>query len=433
MREEQPGPAPQPRAADLLALSFGTVAAMWTVGYLSHIPPLAPPTWLVATLLAITVLLGGYQTGRYTARGFRGGLLVGLISGFVNVLVLMSVIGGDEPGSTVPSAPLFVLGSLLLNCVLATVGAAVGTTRRAASRLQPNWTAVLTSVTAATTFVLLFAGGLVTSLGAGMAVPDWPTSFGYNMFLYPLAKMSGGIYFEHAHRLLGTLVGLLTLVQAIFLTATQRRPLLTALSWGIFALVAFQGVLGGMRVIDDDTTVGFIHGVLAQLLFAALMTVAVLTSTRWNTDEPVHVSASAGIDRQLSVWLAGVLVMQLLLGAYMRHMQADGGSIHVLYTHMTVAVIALGLAVAAGTRAWGIYPTVRMVRKSGLGLIHLVTLQVALGVTTWAVGAYGNPNPTTVQVVFATLHQAVGALLLAWTVRLILWEHRLLLPEKKAA
>ena len=76
---------------------------------------------------------------------------------------------------------------------------------------------------AAATFILLMAGGLVTSNRAGMAVPDWPATFGSNMFLYPLSKMTGGIYFEHTHRLLGTFVGLAAITLAVFLQIVERR------------------------------------------------------------------------------------------------------------------------------------------------------------------------------------------------------------------
>ena len=67
-----------------------------------------------------------------------------------------------------------------------------------ASRAAVHWWAVLTAML---TFVLLCSGGLVTSHGAGMAVPDWPNSFGYNMFLFPVSRWVGGIFYEHTHRL----------------------------------------------------------------------------------------------------------------------------------------------------------------------------------------------------------------------------------------
>ena len=72
----------------------------------------------------------------------------------------------------------------------------------------PNcWPHRLAVLTTAATFLLILAGGVVTNTGTGMAVPDWPTTFGYNMFLYPLSRMTGGVYYEHAHRLFGSLVG----------------------------------------------------------------------------------------------------------------------------------------------------------------------------------------------------------------------------------
>ena len=88
----------------------------------------------------------------------------------------------------------------------------------------------------------------MTSAEAGLAVADWPTSFGYNMFLYPFSRMTGGIYYEHAHRLLGALVGLTTLVLALFLQRVETRRWVRRLGWAALLMVVVQGVLGGLRV-----------------------------------------------------------------------------------------------------------------------------------------------------------------------------------------
>ncbi len=105
------------------------------------------------------------------------------------------------------------------------------------------------------TFPLIWVGGLVTSTKAGMAVPDWPTTYGYNMFLYPWETWLMGpwdVFIEHGHRLLGSLVGLVTIVLVIVVQKLDNRLWMRKLV--VFALVAViaQGVLGGVRVVEND-------------------------------------------------------------------------------------------------------------------------------------------------------------------------------------
>ena len=115
------------------------------------------------------------------------------------------------------------------------------------------WTALFSKVGVAATFLLVVAGGLVTSNEAGLAVVDWPNSFGSNMFLFPLARMTGGIYYEHAHRLFGALVGLTTIVLAVRLWRYDNRGWLKRLSLVAVVLVIVQGSLGGLRVTGGFT------------------------------------------------------------------------------------------------------------------------------------------------------------------------------------
>jgi cytochrome c oxidase assembly protein subunit 15 len=110
------------------------------------------------------------------------------------------------------------------------------------------WPHRLALATTVTTFLLILAGGIVTNTGTGMAVPDWPTTFGHNMFLYPWSQMVGGILYEHAHRLIGSLVGALTLTLAIFLWALEPRKWVRGLGIAALGAVVVQGVLGGLRV-----------------------------------------------------------------------------------------------------------------------------------------------------------------------------------------
>ncbi len=212
-----------PRGAETLALGFGTSVAMWFVGYLCRMPPAAVPSWLLALLLLGCLAGGGFVAGRLGARGWRSGLAAGLLSSVVNLLILGSLLGGARADQVVPSALWWIPGSLLLGAGLASAGAAAGARSRGSGVGAVNWTGALAGVAAAATLLQLLVGGLVTGEKAGLSVVDWPNSFGYNMFLYPLSRMTGGIYYEHAHRLFGSLVGLTTVVFAAHLLAAERR------------------------------------------------------------------------------------------------------------------------------------------------------------------------------------------------------------------
>src|ERR687898_1549078 len=123
----------------------------------------------------------------------------------------------------------------------------IRSTRR--SKHPSVWPHRLSVALACATFALLLIGGLVTSKGVGLAVPDWPTTFGYNMFLYPWSKMIGAIFYEHSHRLVAAFVGLLTIALAVIFWLRERRAWLRWLGVVALALVITQGVLGGLRVV----------------------------------------------------------------------------------------------------------------------------------------------------------------------------------------
>jgi cytochrome c oxidase assembly protein subunit 15 len=226
------------------------------------------------------------------------------------------------------------------------------------------------------TFVLLGIGGLVTSHGAGMAVPDWPTSYGYNMFFLPIRFWHGGVFYEHTHRLWASLTGVLVVGLTRWLGgAASRKPLaivggaelsagflllwldpkwsgaghflsgiggvvlvasaiwarnepserpLPLLGWLAFGLVQLQGLLGGLRVVLFEDQLGIVHGTLAQLFFVLLCVIAVRTS-RWR--DLFRASADpAGLPRHPARWLfigaTALVFVQLVLGASMRHQHA---------------------------------------------------------------------------------------------------------------
>src|SRR3954453_13049152 len=140
----------------------------------------------------------------------------------------------------------------------------------------------LALLTAIATFPLIFMGGLVTSHGAGMSVPDWPNSYGYNMFTFPpsiwLGRQAGGIFYEHSHRLMGSVVGMLSIALTIWAWKTEPRRWVRWLATGVLGAVVFQGVLGGLRVVLVKLDLAIVHACVAQAFFCLTALCAIVTS-----------------------------------------------------------------------------------------------------------------------------------------------------------
>lgn len=175
--------------------------------------------------------------------------------------------------------------------------------------------------TALATLGLIALGGLVTSHGAGMAVPDWPTTYGYNMFLFPISQWVGGIFYEHTHRLWASGVGFLTILLAVgfHLRADDRR--LARLAWFALALVILQGVLGGLRVSLMKDEIGIFHAALAQAFLVLVTWLAVATSRWWHAWRTDPAPIDPGLARFVTVATLAIFA-QLVLGATMRHQHA---------------------------------------------------------------------------------------------------------------
>lgn len=172
----------------------------------------------------------------------------------------------------------------------------------------------------AATFILVTLGGTVTSRQAGLSVPDWPTSYGYNMFLFPPSMWQGGIFWEHVHRLMGSLVGLLTIALALWIWLTQAaRPWLRWMGWVALGLVIVQGIFGGLRVTQISTPLAVVHGVLGQVFLAVLVLLAAATGRTWI--RAAHRRRAGGLRAlRIAGWLLmAILLIQLILGASMRH------------------------------------------------------------------------------------------------------------------
>jgi heme a synthase len=165
---------------------------------------------------------------------------------------------------------------------------------------------------------------MVTSKNVGLAVPDWPTTFGYNMFLFPVSKWVGGILFEHTHRLLASLVGLLTIILAVWLWFNEDRQWVRTL--GVIAVVGvvLQGILGGLRVTMMKDQIGIFHACVAQAFLGLLVFIALVTTKYWRSIADRYRNLQRfSIIKGLPIAITAVIYVQLALGATMRHQHRD--------------------------------------------------------------------------------------------------------------
>ncbi|MCH2161178.1 MAG: COX15/CtaA family protein, partial [Phycisphaerales bacterium] len=270
----------------VVALGFATTVVMWAIGYAC----MTAPGLIVGEVLFLVELLalvaGGYVAGRMLGT-IKAGAWTGLVSATVNLLIVGSLFRRGEDGSILGSAVAWVLGLYLVSVLLSSLGAVAGA-RNSPPRRLPSATGLFSVIAAGTVFLLLITGGLVTGLEAGLAVPDWPNSFGHNMLLYPLAEMSGGIYYEHAHRLYGMLVGVTSIALMVMVFVHDRRSWIRVLIVAVFLMVCVQGLMGGLRVTgqltlsQENTTPNIIlaiaHGIFGQVVFAGFCLLAVASS-----------------------------------------------------------------------------------------------------------------------------------------------------------
>jgi cytochrome c oxidase assembly protein subunit 15 len=183
--------------------------------------------------------------------------------------------------------------------------------------------------TAVASLLLICSGGMVTSKGVGLAVPDWPTTFGYNMFLFPVSKWIGGVLFEHTHRLIASTVGFLTIILAIWLWRTEDRPAVKMLGLIAVAGVILQGILGGLRVTMLKDQIGIFHACLAQAFLGLIVLIAMVTTNFWRslgvnlTGLTGQVSQPLLRIKMMAIATTIAIYVQLALGATMRHQHKD--------------------------------------------------------------------------------------------------------------
>lgn len=191
---------------------------------------------------------------------------------------------------------------------------------RSAAAPTNGWLRRFAWLLAALTLFLICSGGMVTSKGVGLAVPDWPTTFGYNMFMFPVSQWVGGIFFEHTHRLIASTVGFLTIILTVWLWRSEQRRWLRWCGMAAFGAVVLQGVLGGLRVTMLKDQIGIFHACLAQAFFGLLVLIALALSPSWTA---VLRNQTRAIGTRLAIVATVLIYLQLALGATMRHQHRD--------------------------------------------------------------------------------------------------------------
>jgi cytochrome c oxidase assembly protein subunit 15 len=279
-------------------------------------------------------------------------------------------------------------------------------------------------LTAGATFPLLIAGGLVTSNDAGLAVPDWPLSYGTWM-----PPMVGNIVYEHGHRMVATAVGLLTIVLTVWLWLREPRRWVKRLGLAALAAVVVQGILGGITVLFLlPRPVSIAHASLAQLFFCLTVSLAVITGPGWRMGEPRAKDPGTPALFPLAVVTTAAIFVQLILGAAYRH-SAIG-----ILPHLAGAGVVTYLVVRTVRRVRLAHAQQRVLRRPAMILAALVSAQLLLGAGAYLarLEAANASQPLPAMVVLTVAHLAVGALLLATSMVLTLHSHRLLAQPEGA-
>jgi heme a synthase len=455
---------------------FGTAVAFWVVWFCTDIPGVKVPQIVAAGLLVITALIGFFLGGRSAVLGVvRGGLMkaagVGAVAGLVAGLMGLLRFGSRVVEQTATTANLdaaaeqigelhadsiemvigFVLGFVVLGAIGGVMGGAsrggASTNIQAGESKTPDsesgaaqswirrWSPLARFgwVGAAAFLPLILIGGLVTSTRSGMAVPDWPGSYGANMFLFPQSLMSNPhIFLEHVHRLFGSLIGMTVLSLMVFVFVAERRAWVKWWAGIVFFGVCVQGLIGGLRVTENSLLLAVAHGVFGQVVFAFAVALAVYLSPFYKEAETSETQPDDRRRRVLATAAVHAIGFQLLMGASFRHLRhaESPGATHALWTHVLFSLAVVVLCLMAGFLARmrkGERPLDRTLRMGGAWMLGIVAFQFLLG---WVALAFvmmsktplgvplhdevlATPNVNAGEAIVRTLHQTTGALLLA--------------------
>jgi len=278
------------------------------------------------------------------------------------------------------------------------------------------------------TFLLIGAGASVTSHRAGLAVPDWPTTYGRFMFSFPISKWVGNIRYEHVHRLIASVVGMLTVALTFCLVWKEPRRWVRRLGIAALGVVIAQGILGGLTVkLMLPPPISIAHASLAEAFFCITMALALVTSERWIRASPASETVNAGLIRRFALTSTIAIYLQIILGAAIRHSESG------VIAHIVGAAVVFGYVIASVVMVLFTREQKEFLRPAVL-LLGLVTAQIALGLVTLMVRMPKNANGqlSAVQIVVPTLHLALGALILATSLAITLKAYRFLaLPREE--
>jgi heme a synthase len=259
-----------------------------------------------------------------------------------------------------------------------------------------------TLLLAVCTLFLVVAGAEVTSHQAGLSVPDWPLSYGQVM-----PPMTGGVFFEHGHRMVATSVGLLTIGLVILLMRREERAWMRRLGWVALGAVVVQGLLGGLTVLLLlPPAVSVAHACLAQLFFSTTVAMALFTSPSWEQGPDLVSDYGWPSMRALAIVTPAAVLTQIALGAGFRH-RAIGVLPHVIGATVVALVVLMTCAFVLHQ-----FPEHRALRQAAKALLGITVLQLALGLETYLVGSRAE-MPQLATILFTVLHVATGALTLA--------------------
>jgi len=310
------------------------------------------------------------------------------------------------------------------------------------------WVRRLSKLLVISTLLLIFAGALVKSHEVGLSVPDWPTSYGYQMFSFPLTDMIGGIFYEHGHRLIATVVGLMTLILAFTIYYTDHRLWLKKTAFFALGLVIIQGLFGGLTVLLFlPTPVSVIHAILAQTFLMVTILISYGLSIE-RANRILNEKTDYKVLRFPTYLVTGIVFIQLIIGALMRHtesglaipdfplsggyiipafnqemlntiqsMQFESGlpfvTLSQIIIHYFHRIGALAVSISIGWLTWNIIQSrisnERIYRLAGF-LITLLIIQITIGAfTIWSVK---EPFITSIHVVNGAVILGVSTLLI---------------------
>jgi cytochrome c oxidase assembly protein subunit 15 len=262
----------------------------------------------------------------------------------------------------------------------------------------------------------------VTSHRAGLSVPDWPTTYGQFMFSFPTSKWVGNIFYEHGHRLIASVVGMLTIVLAFWLVRVEPRRWVRRLGIAAVAAVIAQGILGGLTVkLMLPPSVSIAHACLAEAFFCITVALAFVTSERWQQPTPPVDVSGARLAQRLTLASTLAVYVQIILGATIRHDEWG------VFPHIFGAGAVLGCVMSSLCVVLFAVKHPGFLRHA-IVLLGLVTAQIALGLITLAVRVPKNADGqlSTVQMLVPTAHLALGALVLATSLVMTLKAFRFL-------